>query len=1302
MKKPLQKSRRNGLGLFSQYLRLMVCLMVLGWSSNLAQAQTPDCNIIMACNDNVQVSLGEDCTELLVPDMILEDPPYPDSFFTVTLWRESGAVVGDNILRQSMIGETLSARIRLNGCAISCWGNLTVEDKLPPVFNTCPSPIEVECKDSTEPGDIPTPSASDACTSVDLDHFDVVEKLQCDQPYTMTITRDWIATDQYGNTASCQQIINVFRASISDVTFPDDYADATAIECGAAIPYLPSGAPSPEFTGYPDGVECPNINYYYDDIIFDLCGNGVKVLRQWNVLDWCTGRDTTGNQVIKVEDTTAPICISPNDFVFDISTDEGKCTGTFDVPAPNIAFECSDYDYIVGYKLRDENGDPFDFPSYDNVTKINNPDGSYFYRISDLPQDTTWIVYTITDACNNVSECFTEVLVSDDEKPSAICEGYSVVTIGTDGWADIEAFSIDDHSKDNCEIEKYEVKRLVDNCGYPSDLEFGEYVNFCCEDLSDDPNFYIKVVLRVTDVSGNYNDCVANVKVQDKIDPTITCPSNTTVECSNGSTDPTSTGMATGTDNCDVEITFSDREFTNECGIGYINRTWTAEDPGGRKRTCTQRIDIEDSNPFSMDDVNFPNDITINGCTKDDADPLITGSLPTYSNDDCADIAVSYDDVYFEIQGACMLINRSWRLVDWCNYDPQNPNYITGVQKITLVNNEPPVFISSCTNRTIDSQDTDCEEYVEHSAEATDDCTPSNQIIYRWEYDEDNDGSVDASGNGAFTADVYPAGTHRFTFYAIDLCDNEEECSYTFRISDAKAPTPICHREIVWVLDEYGDAEVWASDFNLKSTDLCDDDDNLRFSFNAQGTLPAMSFDCSDVPNGIAQEIDLEMHVIDSDGNSEYCEVTLILQDSPNKDACIDESGAMGRIAGDVLHHSDEGLENVEVLLIDDVTDETVIKPTDGTGHFEFDQAEYYGMYSISPKSNSDILNGVSTLDLVHIQRHILGIDELDQPINLIAADVNADNKVTASDLVALRKVILGITNEYQNNNSWRFVPTNYEFLFPEDPWDFPESIIIENMMLDDMDNNFTSIKIGDVNLSSKANARKQEVDNRSTGLHIAIDEKQVNTGSLIAIPVYAEDNVILSGLQLNMLFEDYDFDFVGIEAGAIGLKGGDFYVDNNNIRISYASTSSIEINQGDVLFTLNMMAKSNTSIFNIEINNEGMISESYDHNLESGKVTLEVRSQFDFTNRTEEVISTPNPFNNKTNINFELDKEMDLMLNIFDVTGKNVLSKKVDGYKGINSIPVTSDQLSNKPGVYLFKVDTGSKVFAGRMILAI
>ncbi|MBK9993322.1 MAG: hypothetical protein IPP01_04880 [Saprospiraceae bacterium] len=58
-------------------------------------------------------------------------------------------------------------------------------------------------------------------------------------------------------------------------------------------------------------------NELYDQIINvnDPCGVKVKVVREWKILDWCTGQMYQKNQVIRVfcsEDTIRPIpsCLS--------------------------------------------------------------------------------------------------------------------------------------------------------------------------------------------------------------------------------------------------------------------------------------------------------------------------------------------------------------------------------------------------------------------------------------------------------------------------------------------------------------------------------------------------------------------------------------------------------------------------------------------------------------------------------------------------------------------------------------------------------------------------------------------------------------------------------------------------------------------------------------------------------------------------------------------------------------------------------------------------------------------------------
>ncbi|MBK8634704.1 MAG: hypothetical protein IPN72_14510 [Saprospiraceae bacterium] len=73
-----------------------------------------------------------------------------------------------------------------------------------------------------------------------------------------------------------------------------------------------------------------------------------------------------------------------------------------------------------------------------------------------------------------------------------------------------------------------------------------------------------------------------------------------------------------------------------------------------------------------------------------------------------------------------------------------------------------------------------------------------------------------------------------------------------------------------------------------------------------------------------------------------------------------------------------------------------------------------YDNYQVSPLKTDNARQGVNTLDLLHIQRHILKIKELENPFKLIVADANFDQKITVSDLVDIRKVVLEVTASSQ------------------------------------------------------------------------------------------------------------------------------------------------------------------------------------------------------------------------------------------------------------------------------------------------
>lgn len=107
---------------------------------------------------------------------------------------------------------------------------------------------------------------------------------------------------------------------------------------------------------------------------------------------------------------------------------------------------------------------------------------------------------------------------------------------------------------------------------------------------------------------------------------------------------------------------------------------------------------------------------------------------------------------------------------------------------------------------------------------------------------------------------------------------------------------------------------------------------------------------------------------------------------------------------------------------------------TGDNGNYSF-QHSIQGEATISAERNDFHKNGVSTLDLVKIQKHLLGIDTLVSPYQIVAADANNSQHVSAIDLIELRKLILGIYTELPANQSWRFVPAVYVFQHPSDPW---------------------------------------------------------------------------------------------------------------------------------------------------------------------------------------------------------------------------------------------------------------------------
>jgi hypothetical protein len=274
-----------------------------------------------------------------------------------------------------------------------------------------------------------------------------------------------------------------------------------------------------------------------------------------------------------------------------------------------------------------------------------------------------------------------------------------------------------------------------------------------------------------------------------------------------------------------------------------------------------------------------------------------------------------------------------------------------------------------------------------------------------------------------------------------------------------------------------GEVTLEASFFNASSVDDCTPGDELLYSFSGTVYQPTFTYTCDNVP-AFGVPFDVSIWVADegvdqncngsiewSERNKDFCVASLVITD-PN-DFCGEQQGNV--LSGDIITEQTEAISPVVVNL----SSPGLVIPglvTTQTGEYTFSNLPDGHNYVITPSRNDDPKNGVSTLDLVHIQKHLLGLEPFTSPFQYIAADANSSSSISAIDLLELRKLILGIYQDLPNNTSWRFVREEPAGLSIP-PWPLTESISVNEWQMDDQQSyNFIGVKVGDVNATAKAN----------------------------------------------------------------------------------------------------------------------------------------------------------------------------------------------------------------------------------------
>lgn len=1224
-------------------------------------------------------------------------------------------------LNQIVFPDTLSVE---SGNALSCRNTTFNIDGFPDISSSGVPTID---------GDPIFPNTSTFCNvAVDFEDALIVDQ-SCVRKYvrTWTVYELWCSGGPVVRFTQLIQVVDNEDPVIGDL-LNISVAASTSPNCEALVTL-----PIPSVTD--DCVGGITLNINYDGgflpnvktppaVIFPI---GITTVT-YRAVDAC-GNSSTTTLSVMVSDDTAPVSICNRETVVSLRSDgtarawsETFDEGSFD--------NCGTIAKSVVRRMNSSCG--CDTVSFRDMTFLGQLNGRYYY-ISDkevygfqaiafsdayggMPltlESTTEATWVHNQIASVTTDPYYFGLVNDNgayNYPGHVVPSFTNWSMGEPDVSNSNAVILSDgtwQSVDgNTQLFRY-VYEATSPCG------FGDEVNFCCEDSGTT----VMLQFRAIDNFGGYTQCNIEVEVQDKFAPVILCPDNRVLDCST-SVDMNNLnvfGMATATDVCSSVIqSTADSSNMNSCGVGQIIRTFTASDATSAS-TCTQTISLVSNAASTSSGIVFPEDFdsdTNTGCDSNDFLPSMLPAgfdRPILTGASCTNLASTYRDQTFSFSGqggdACFKIVRTWTIVDECMKGMPGYTPVTFEQSIKVSDDVAPTpTTASCAD--VEIFITDCTDtMVTLTGSSTDNCTPDADINSRITLDIFGDASIDADesyNNNISFSRMLPLGFHIATLQFFDGCGNVGTCTRRISVINNQVPLVKCTPGLIIPLQELdlnndNTVDTIAAIVNADildgaipslnvagSTHPCNS--IIGFSFSPSITDQSRTFTCDDIGDN-----DMILYVTDTFGNSASCNTTITITDNNNLCSGM-TSNRQANIDGNVMTENAAAVSDVQVQLLgsefpDEVTEED--------GQYAFPTMNVGGDYMVVPTRNDNPLNGVSTLDIIQIQRHVLGLELLDSPYKIIAADIDNSGAITALDLIGLRKLILGAHNEFVHVDSWRLIDAEQKFLDPLNPFAYAlrEDHVVQELDVN-MSINFIAVKMGDVNNTAVASLHSTLVESRSKKNVIVelvvnkVDDKYIVDLNVDGLEFY-------DGLQLSLKYDPSNVKLVDVASELPTFLNSNYVIDENSNTINISWNSQNHEVPTDVLCQIELKANSSLASDFVVIDEERMQAEAYS----DGQIMdIELRNSQTLAEVNEHVLlyqNIPNPWSTSTVIKYELYKDQDIELNFYNPSGQLLYQEIKSANKGEN-VSEIDNSIFASGGILYYEIITDSTRIIKKMLL--
>lgn len=933
--------------------------------------------------------------------------------------------------------------------------------------------------------------------------------------------------------------------------------------------------------------------------------------------------------------------------------------------------------------------------------------GGLFY----FPTGVHKVYFNIADDCRMSGIDSMMVTVFDAQLPQVVCAPSQSINLATHGFGDIPAYLFDGGSSDNCYHLYFKIKRMFPpsnySCHIPGnpDNNFDDAVRFCCQDVDSSS---IRVILRVYDIFpgdgpvsdstliGHYVDCMVETYVRDKLVPEITCPPDVTIYCGQDLDSTLLLGQAYYSDNCGIlRIDTIEQDMLDACGSGIYSRTFLVTDIHGLQNSCIQKITVNRNHSFNGLDPNqlqWPEHKVVYAC-RIDLDTIQSGT-PQIFEDKCALVQTNKrDEIYhFNHGGVCAKVLRYWEVIDWCLYnpalkpDPKIPSngYYSYIQEIKVFDTTAPVIVG-VRDTIIGIQTPDCGPGLVILPDiSASDCSSSDNIAYRYEIDLYSNHSIDSGRIGNNASGYYPIGKHLIHYFAKDSCHNESESIMELRIVDAKPPGALAIFGLSASLSLMQNGPMVSMNaklFNNKSADNCTSPQNLRFSFSTDINDTLRIFNCDSMGRR-----DICLVVWDEAGNYNIVKTFVVINDV---NSVCPTSIRTVTINGLTMTSSKQEVDQAEVELISPGYSGSAI--TGNGGRFLFADIPSSSSMQLTGNCSTQFEEGITTADIIKIQRHILGIQNFDKAYQYIAADVDMNGSITTRDVVHIRNIILGNTASYPSGKSYVFLNADYKFQQPLNP--FTELEESQKIMLHSpsgiVDAEFTAIKLGDLNLSFNYSGFSPNYENKVQLRY------QINGHSLKILP---PSNELFSGFQMEMNFDNICLNEVQeIKSSLLNWSETNYAIQDKSIRFSYSQAAQNKINPNNVF--LELVFKNDLSACQLN----PVLSSTFTQEWIANDQIFTIESLKPNENRIVEhitqVIISPNPFDEITKLELFAEREGDILVEIYSIDQKSVYNTKIKLQPGWNELELTSNQLG-RAGIYFLHVYNDSYSSVQKLII--